>query len=1303
MRTSIWRIALVLCALRAAGLGAGEANFKSVTLQDLLGPRWPEFERSFAALARDPRNDQAFRMLSVVLGETKTEMKIAPYLSTLLERDPSRTGIRVILGRVYKDLLQDPGAAAEHFKKVLADEPKNFFAHYQLASLYALRGGRGFEPAVEHFRLAAACIESAREYVDLRTRIYRELGDLFYENRHANPEFEARACEAWDGMTGGVRRFDLPTYEELARIYQSRERWAKVTETYERYVAELRKEGHKPDSLALCGIKIRVGEAHERDGKLPEAIAAYETALEYLDDNAWQRRKLEKQVEACQRRLGQEEAYRAKLARRVEQEPGNLAAKLSLLRMLENSGRLEEAVALLAQARENAPRNVPLLNAAERVFRAARKHDELAAVLEAKLELSPENFRAYVELAELCLQQPEKAREVLGRLENSPSRLPEKFWLLGETYRRFKMPEQAFALYARALEPGGLASRRLAFCEFCLQHEAFKGEAGRQAKLLCAEGLDAAGYVHLSSIFSNRGELQTALWILGQGLQARKDAPAAEKFLLNEAQARLAQQLGEGHRWLAIQSTLAALLDAPTLYFKKKLNDRFVTLLSAYGHHHKLLYGPEDAKRDPARLFGGVAGLGIAPWVEFLSEQANAREDVDLWILLGQVHETVSLEAEIPGANGREARRIRADIGEALKCYQKAVDLEFQNLEAHQGLARVLADPAIDEYEKAVTEYETLGVLNPVEKFGYRKEMGDLYAAAGEKEKAGALWEELARELPNEPNLLLQVGMRLFEAALAQPALDLAGQAARLSSHGFPFQFARANLMADAAEADPSVTKRDEAAQALRRALELAEASPPWKGWVEPLRAALERACTLLARAEFGASKFEDALKHLQVALAYARASEDAAAKRRAAELSVQVLRCEEALGKLAEPLARYEDALKGQPDWECWISPRLSVPAARFLELKRSGSLREGEAGKPAPRAASGVKLAGLRRVSLHERILAMGLADGAAHVKTAQGLRAIESKSGAVRKLEREEAPGDEGIVQFCGAGAQGMFLLQQGRLWRFDAAPARWRSLPAAEAAQPGAPRIDRLWGCAQALILGGPDGLQAFDPRDGKTLWRAARADPRCALDDGVLAVLSRTTEGPETLELLDPRTGELMGRAALTASPGWHAPLLAAGSVLLVDSFNGQLLGFDRRDGRPRFSFASGVAPVWPPMACGEVALLHYLHAGGLRVVGVDLKSLRVRFDAALQPAGGAPLGALRALASEPLVWRDKVLYGDAVGKRLLVLDVASGAVREAALPEGAPERFERWALDGDRLIFLLQGGELVLAGLECTE
>jgi tetratricopeptide (TPR) repeat protein len=626
---------------------------------------------------------------------------------------------------------------------------------------------------------------------------------------------------------------------------------------------------------------------------------------------------------------------------------------------------------------------VPVINALESLYRKAGKDDSLATILRARIELSPEDFGAYIDLADLHVRanRTAEAEKVLAELEASPNQLPEKFLVLARAYSRYGMARRAFVLYQKLADSGqATADQRFEFCDFCLGHEEFAPEARVQADKLCQEGsLEASGYVRLSEVFGSHGKKDEAQRMLERGLAAcAKRADGSENkqavFTLNMAMSDLEHRLGRGHHAAAIGSTLKALLAAPDLHFKQLLNDRLVTLLTNYGHRQKLLYTSEEEAGDP-KMFGGMHGAGIAPWVDFLNSQANSREDADLWMLLGQINETVEVDADIPGNAGgtttapAAARRIKTSLAQARLCYEKVIDMEFQNVEAHRALARVLADPAVDEYEKAINELEVLSLLNPVTKWGSMQAIGDLYATAGETEKAREKWQGVAAQSVSEPDLLGQVAMRMFRGGDVAAAVDFAQRTAAMSPFVFRNRAALANLLELVATMDPTANNLAKSGDELAETLKLAQTSPGMSGFVPALSRRLFDSRVALARLHFGKGDYKAAKSQYEAAAEVQKKTPWGGSEAALVDVQVQVARCIEATGDAKEAMRLYVEALKDKPRAVCWVSAGVSASGESFLKLKREGRLVE--AGPPAvSKAAGAVRGTALATYELHEAI---------------------------------------------------------------------------------------------------------------------------------------------------------------------------------------------------------------------------------------------------------------------------------------------------------------------------------------------
>ena len=1309
-------IAAVLAAPGRVSFAQDDTEaFQKITLKQVMGSGWTEFERTFAALAADPRNDAAFQELSVVVGEAGALNKVTPYLETLVVQKPADATLRTILARVYKDLLRDPVRARTHFEAVLAQDAGDFFAHYQLAQLFARQGDKGFADAVAHYRAAGEKI--TRQHADLRTRILKELGELLYSRHESDPKYAEESFAAWDAIVTGVRKFDLVTYEELADEYRARSLWPKVEETYERYFAALGEIHDVPENVVRCRLRTRIGEARESQELWAKAVESYTEALGLLDRDSWQARKIESRVRECWRKLNRSADYERELRKSVADSPDSVAARQSLARALIESGRADDAASELESARKTSPRNVPVIEALEGLYRKSGRDEDLARILRARIELSPEDYRAYADLADLHVRagRTAQAEKVLEELEASPSDLPEKTLLLARASARYGLVKRTFILYRKLIDSGFAGpEERFEFCDFCLAHPEVAGpeEASAQAGRIAGEGtLDANGTVTLANVFRKHEKNDVALTLLVRGLAATAKRPGAGEnreavFTLNAALSDLENRMGAGHHAESIGSTLEALLAAPDLHFKRVLNDRLVTLLVNYGNRRKLLYSAAEETTAPARDFGGAHGAGVAPWVVFLNAQANSREEADLWMLLGQIHETVEVDVEFTPVKGpKDAKepvpqRVKTDIAQARLFYQKAIDTEFQNLDAHTGLARVLADPAVDEYEKAVNELEVLALLNPVTRWESTQTVGDLYANAGETALARERWRTVAEQSAGEPDLLEQVAMRIWRAGDAKQALDLSDQAVGISPYVFRYRLARANLLGRMSAGDPGTESAGRYVGEMSEALRLAEGSPALADFVADVKRGLVAGRAALGRRFFERGDFKAAREQFESAAATLKEKGGVAPDRAAlADAEIQAARCVEALGDREAAMKRYAGVLADAPATPCWVSSAVTLSGRSFLALKQRGELQEGRT-EAAPKPAGRVAARATPAMHFHDPVRAFAA--------TGEGRLLIEASRAryevdvAAAKLagssDRAATLGSERAVLLAAGEDRALMLYADDlRAVRPSSGETIW-ARPAEDLKRFG--KVDSVRWAGGIVIVGSSRGVQALSADTGTALWERTGDRILFDVDGRRAALLAPMPTGEKELATVEAGTGKTIARRTVSGSAHWQPPVLAGEVVLLTDSLAGKVAGFDARTGEDLFTFALGAPPISTLTVVGDTAFAHTLKGGAVNVQALDLRRLRVRFDL---PLGAGEL-ALDALSAPPIPWKGRLLYLDAATGRVFALDTGSGKA-DLLAPAGnaLPGPSLRWCLSGDTLCLVGPDGEVQLLRLSAGD
>lgn len=1307
-------VAALLLAAAPALAQDSTADFQKVSLQQIMGSSWPQFERTLAALTADPRNDQAFQELSAVLGEAGALNKVAPYLELALKQKPDDLTMRIILGRVYKDLLRDGAQAKQHFEAVLKADPDNFFAHYQLGSLLARSGEKSFPPEMDHYRRAVEKIP--RQYADLRTHILREMGDLLYSRRDANPQYEVEAMAAWDAVTGGARKFDLQTYEELASEYRSRQLWKKEQEVYERYFAVLKEIKDAPDNVTRCRLKTRIAETCEKQANYAAAVEALTEAALLLDENAPQRRALESRIRQCRLQLGQGPQHEQELRRAVEVSPQSISARQSLARVLVQDGRLDDAAAILESARQLSPRNVPVLSALEAVYRKAGRDEQLAGILRARIDLSAEDYSACLDLADQYVRtgkMPE-AQKVLADMEASASQLPEKYLLLARACGRYGLPKRAFLLYKKVMDSGSAGGDdRLEFCDFCLAHKDFADEATAQATALCdGSTLDAAGYVRLAEVFRKGDKNDLALGILARGLARCVKRPDGSEdrqatFTLNLALSDLEHSMGAGHRSQAIGSTLQALLSAGDLHYKLSLNDRLMTLLTNYGHRTKLLYSPQEEVTD-VKLLGGGHGEGLAPWVDFLSTQANSHEDTDLWMLLGQVHEAVEVDTELQvGGTSQPAtapatRRIKTSLAQARLCYQKAVDMEFQNVEAHLALARVLSDPVIDEYERAVNELEVLSLLNPATRWESLQAMGDLYASAGENELAGQKWQAVAEQSAGEPNLLNQVAMRMFRGGDLKAAIELSQRARDINPNVLAYRLSAANLLGRWAASEATPESASKYVDELAEALSQAQKSPALADRAAAILPELLRARLSLARRSLDAGDAAAAQTQFERAVAMLKSSIQGDRADEVAQAELQLARCTEGATGRATAMARYEAILKDRREMLCWLSGGLSVSGETFLAMKRRELQTATQpSSAPAPHAPVAGAIAEINLDDCVRSILASPPA--MFHLEGQRRRYDVDARTGTLTATTQRAEPLAPGPASLLAAGEGRALCVVAGdvSMIRPESGQVLWQR-PATELARLG--RILGVKANDQAVILSCRKGLQVLNASDGKTLWEQKEIAEGFDLC-GNMAVVLTAEGGSKYWATFDLKSGRQIARQVVAADTLWTVPVLIGQTVLMSDSLGGVVTGFDANNGRRRFELSLAMPLVGPPVTVGDKVLVHTLRAGVINVSIFDPASMRLFAQVPLS-SGRHDLGDLGLPA---VTWKDFVLYYDARSGAMLSAHTPSGRIgvvdmkdAPATSPATSAPAFAAvsWTICGDTLCLVGADGYVRLLYLE---
>ncbi len=236
---------------------------------------------------------------------------------------------RLRLGILYQEHLDDPQRAAAYLQDVLSANPTHGEALRRLADL---------QEAASNWAGAAATLQRLAEITadpEAKIALLSELASIHLEHRN-DPDAAVTVLES-------VRELDpynVKAVEVLGRLYESRQEWPKVMETYEAFVGQL------PEEEKLRAFPIRMKMA--------------EIAAQILDDPG--------------RAITE---YRAALAL----DPGAIEARIAVAKLYEaDENYWPAAVEEHRRILEIDPLRVESLHALYRLFYALKAYDKAFAV-----------------------------------------------------------------------------------------------------------------------------------------------------------------------------------------------------------------------------------------------------------------------------------------------------------------------------------------------------------------------------------------------------------------------------------------------------------------------------------------------------------------------------------------------------------------------------------------------------------------------------------------------------------------------------------------------------------------------------------------------------------------------------------------------------------------------------------------------------------------------------------------------------------------------------------------------------------
>jgi tetratricopeptide (TPR) repeat protein len=1284
-RKSLTLLPALLLALATAFFARAADDVRNLGLKDLMGEAWPEFSGELNTVMTDPRNEDAFDRMYGLAKRFEAEFKVPQYLAMLAKQKPDNAQLRVVLGLFYRE-LRDYKQALQHFRAAMQMAPGDYYPVYQAAVLLGKSDGDALKESLALYEKSSGMVGAAN--VDHKTRIFEEWGELVITRSGGGDAAKTSASLIWDRMIAEERQFDRATYERLSAIYQRHEMWDKARSVLRVCLEKVVKD----DAVGRVTLLESIGRLGESLKDYDGANAAYREALALVDENHWLHKHLVLKLLENFTQGGRSAEYLSELKTAAAPELPKLSVLRDLSRALEKSGDLSGAASTLERALKIAPADVPILS--DLLLLYARAKDSAASkrrveLYEKLIEIMPENFEAYVGLADthVELQNPDQARAALVRLEKSASTSPARFLVVARAFARYGMKQSARQAYERCLaENPANADASMELCDFCLQSadDASLQRALELRDALIATGkLDETGYLRLGQILQDRGRTSEALETIGHG--AINIFP--NSFLLRHGLADAHYRRKEFYK--AIQHYVAALSRAPSFYFKRQVNDRLVTLMYSYGRRVKDFWEEPTEEELKKGLIGGAKGEGLAPWILYLQMAISSNpSDVDSRMLLAQINETMSVDAKVGDVE------IKTGSGRAKTLYKSVVDMDLKNLEAHAALARTSL--AIDEYEEAVRSYEMLEVLSPVGKWQYHMKIGDIFFLAGDKERASKNWNQVKSQASSEPNLILQLGARMFMAGSLADSIELVQQAAESNRKDFRSFVLLGNLR------DKSGLYA-KAAESYRTALENSESDKSASLFLPSILERLLNAQMAEAAQKRGAGDFTEARQMFSAAADTAtRMKEfDSRAEMLLADIQFQIARCDSAMGNRDSALQRIGELSAAHEAAAFRLDEGLSVQGKWLKHLVEAKLL---EPAKTAPAATAKLAITEthvdpvtgvIRAITSTGKDRFWVSTDTSWVVGTPSEikLRGPISAAGEVLKayvLDRDQAAvhlptevviwnlvENQPAVRLDGIEYAASQISAHGDQLSaiLPTAPAQTASTQPAQGAKP-------------------QPSVRWIDRNSGKVIWDIPAAATNVATTS--TSVLLQNSSAIVSLNRAD---GKKQWQIDLRRDSLYRNMAVLGDTLLLVDDLNNELFAYDAASGALRYRKILGEQFVRDPIAAGSNrALLYTLGPAGTTATLMDLRSGSTlnssRFVAKSGTAGQKFTGL------EPIQAGSVMLHLDMGAGLIWPLDIQSGSVLEPIiLPEeavtGTGRRVIGWVKCGGTLWLTGSFGRMV--------
>jgi len=669
-------------------------------------------------------------------------------------------------------------------------------------------------------------------------------------------------------------------------------------------------------------------------------------------------------------------------------------------------------------------------------------------------------------------------------------------------------------------------------------------------------------------------------------------------------------------------------------------------------------------------------------------------------MLLAQINETTKVDAKV----GDET--IRTDVARAKSLYKSVVDMDLKNLDAHSALARTLV--ATDEFEGAIQENWILEELSPAGKWQYIMNVGDLWALSGTHEKALANWNTVSEQATTEPNLVYQLGCRMFQLGRIDDAIAWVRKAAVANKNEFRFHTTLGNLLDLSAESGDADGAREEAVSEFKMAVELAGQNPALTSQLQSVLHRLLEVEIRLARHHFSTREFAAcAQTSMDALLAVEKLQDSGTLGDVLADIKVLRARAMLASGAGKEGEALLRQTLAAHSSALYWYDEKLKITGKEVLALYEAGKMFQRNS-EIAIKQVPGIKLTSCSVLSLPARIDSLqSSSNGPIYLQSASQILQVTADPPAMHtfKFEGSGAPvarlGTETAAIVDSSSFRLIDLTRGEMAWKMKIVPT---ALFANESFVACFYTRENNQADARKEPARFPTNfLQLMNKQNGTLLWECETAVGDLVFNGRLLIVRSA-----ENLTAISLDSGKPVWKTPLARGALWRRPIVTGGTILLVDDMTSEIVAYDLNTGELKFHRALSAAVLCDPVIGGETRVIfHFLRKGVVTLECLDMSTGMLAWESSLRAADPSPAGraeSLNGISMPPIVWNGWLLHFDVPNRRVwqIRLDTGDYAPPVALPAECDPKKLDGlmgWGVTGDTLYLAARGGQMVFIKL----